>query len=176
MRRGSVVGEVLDQLITSCVIVTAGTPEAPEACLVASVMPVGTGDARVVLGLGHASRTARAVRDNRRLGVNLLTSDEWVTARHFSAPAEQLGRLADWAWHVGESGVPLLDTSWATLEVELVGELSVDQDYVVLGRVTAAETRLSTHASMSIADARAAGLEAGHATAGLEAGHAADYY
>jgi 3-hydroxy-9,10-secoandrosta-1,3,5(10)-triene-9,17-dione monooxygenase reductase component len=93
-------------------------------------------DPRLVLVcLDLGSRTLAAVREHRRLAVNVLAADQRELAVTFSGKAAHKEKFRDVSWHE-EAGVPVLDGTVAWVAGQVL-ELVPGGDHVIA--ITSAE-------------------------------------
>jgi flavin reductase (DIM6/NTAB) family NADH-FMN oxidoreductase RutF len=158
-------GTVLDLLPTACVVVTSRDESGPCGCLVGSIMPIGVDGTTLALALGRASRTARAIAATGRLAVHVLARTDAPLARRL-ATAPSADRLDEMAWRPGQGGVPVLRCGLVVGEAAVGARLETPEWVIIIATIDAVHPGPSVGlgaAPFTIADARAAGLEAAHA-------------
>jgi len=91
---------------TGVAVVTTAAAGEPVGCTVNAITSVSLEPPLLLVGLAAGSRTLAAIREQRRLGVNLLSAQQVGLARQFSH-GDPAGRFAgvDYRW---AEGVPVL--------------------------------------------------------------------
>jgi flavin reductase (DIM6/NTAB) family NADH-FMN oxidoreductase RutF len=91
---------------TGVAVVTSAAGDEPVGCTVSAITSVSVEPPLLLVGLAARSRTLAAIRDQRRLGMNLLPAQHVALARRFSQ-GEPANRFAgvEYRW---THGVPVL--------------------------------------------------------------------
>lgn len=132
-------GPAAASFASGIVVVSALTGSgAPVGVAVRSFMSLSVDPPLVAVALPCTSRTLPLLLLNGRYGVSILSEDQAGVARRFASGLPLGDRFEGVAWTPGESGVPLIDGSLATLECSLERETAAAEQVLVIGRVTRA--------------------------------------
>ena len=95
----------------------------------------------ILVCLNQSADTAENIDQNQRFAVNILSDKQQDASNNFSGGSSQEDRFAQTCWHVGTTGVPILDDSIMSLECKVVDKISAGSHWVVIGAVEAANSR-----------------------------------
>jgi len=88
----------------------------------------------VLICVGHDSGTIDLFRSQTRFGLSFLRIEQRELSNQFAARGQD--RFDGVEWHMGASGVPLLDASLADIECEVHQRIEAGDHDVVIARVT----------------------------------------
>jgi flavin reductase (DIM6/NTAB) family NADH-FMN oxidoreductase RutF len=74
--------------------------------------------------------------------VNILNANQQYVSNNFSGGSSQEERFANAAWHLGSTGVPILDDSLMSLECKVIEKVRAGTHWVIIGEVQEAASRL----------------------------------
>jgi flavin reductase (DIM6/NTAB) family NADH-FMN oxidoreductase RutF/rhodanese-related sulfurtransferase len=110
----------------------------PVGVAIRSFMSLAGDPALVAVALPCTSRTLPLLLLNGVFGVSVLGHHQAGVARRFASGLPLADRFDGVDWKPGNSGVPLVSGSLATLECSLEREAAAGEQVIVTGRVTAA--------------------------------------
>ncbi|OGO51079.1 MAG: hypothetical protein A2Z32_06725 [Chloroflexi bacterium RBG_16_69_14] len=141
---GAVIGsddfrKVMGHFVTGVTVVTALDGERPFGITVNALSSVSLDPPLVMVALDRRRFLTPIVRAAGRYAVNILSEDQQALSDCFAGAAVEPGREAfcGAAWHVGATGLPLLDGAIATLECAVVETFSAGDHDLFIGRVDA---------------------------------------
>jgi flavin reductase (DIM6/NTAB) family NADH-FMN oxidoreductase RutF len=137
---------VMGHFVTGVTVVTALDGDRPFGITVNALSSVSLQPALVMVALDRRRFLTPIVRASGRYGVSILSEDQQALSDCFAGARVEPGREAfcGAAWHPGETGVPLLDASIATLECSVVETFSAGDHDLFIGRVEALQNE-ATH-------------------------------
>lgn len=98
--------QLMSTWCTGVAVVTSSAGGEPVGCTVNAITSVSLAPPLLLIGLGAQSRTLAAIRDHRRLGMNLLPAQQVALAHRFSR-GDPASRFTDVEYYWRE-GVPVL--------------------------------------------------------------------
>jgi flavin reductase (DIM6/NTAB) family NADH-FMN oxidoreductase RutF len=132
---GDELRHAIGHFATGVTVVTSHDPESgPVGTTASAVSSLSIDPALLLVCLGRASATLRAIRAHGRFAVNVLAAEQRELSARFARP----GGLASWdgvAVEAGTSGVPRLAGALATLECTLEQLLAGGDHEIVVGLV-----------------------------------------
>ena len=136
------VGEFADamsSLASGVVLVTCRLGGRPWGVTVTAFASVSADPPTVLVSLGSASTSARAIATSRRFGVSILSAEQIALARYSSAPggAKFLEAFVD--PDRGNGASPLVRGALAHLDCEVVDVVEVADHTIFFGRVRTAD-------------------------------------
>jgi flavin reductase (DIM6/NTAB) family NADH-FMN oxidoreductase RutF len=128
----------MSTLASSVVFVTCQLGDRPWGITVTAFASVSADPPIVLVSLGSAGATTRAIMSSRRFGVSILAADQLAIARYGSArgATKFLEPFAD--PDTGRSASPIVAGALAHLDCELSEHLQIADHTVLFGRVRAA--------------------------------------
>lgn len=130
--------DLFKRITTGVHVIGVAAGERHNAFTGAWVMPVSFRPLLLVLSINPRHSSYGLLQAGGCFSVNVLGKDQRELAAHFGAPAET-DKLAAIPWRSGKTGAPLLDSSLARFECELVAEYPAGDHRLVLGRVVHGE-------------------------------------
>jgi flavin reductase (DIM6/NTAB) family NADH-FMN oxidoreductase RutF len=133
--------EVMGHFATGISVVTAFEGERPQGITVNAFSSVSLEPALVMVALDRRRFITPMVRIAGRYAVNVLGSDQQALSDCFAHAPVSPGREAFCGapWHIGPTGLPLIDGSIATLECTIVETFSAGDHDLFIGRVDSLE-------------------------------------
>ena len=133
---------VMGHFVTGVTVVTALDDGLPAGITVNSLSSVSLEPPLVVIALDRRRIMTPILRTSGRYGVNILSEDQQALSDCFAGAAVEPGRDAfcGASWHLGVTGVPLLDGAIATLECTVLETFPVGDHDLFIGRVEALAT------------------------------------
>lgn len=95
----------------------------------------------ILVCLNQSADTGENIDQNQRFAVNILNEKQQDVSNNFSGGSSQEERFAKANWHVGATGVPVLDDSIVSLECKVVEKVSAGSHWILIGEVEAANYR-----------------------------------
>ena len=128
---------VMGHFVTGVTVVTALEGERPFGITVNALSSVSLDPPLVMVALDRRRFLTPIVRAAGRYAVNILSEDQQRLSDCFAGAPVVPGRDAfcGAAWHPGETGLPLLDGSIASLECTVVETFSAGDHDLFIGRV-----------------------------------------
>lgn len=136
--------EVLGDVPTPVVIVTAAGTDGPAAMAVGSFVSVSLDPLLVGFFPAKTSSSWPLIRDAGRFCINVLADDQADLSGTFATRGTD--KFAGVSWQPGESGAPLLADCVAWIECDLASEIDAGDHLLVLGTVTALDLARDAHA------------------------------
>jgi flavin reductase (DIM6/NTAB) family NADH-FMN oxidoreductase RutF len=96
---------------------------------------------QILVCLNHSADTGEGIDQNQRFAVNILNADQQDVSNNFSGGSSQEERFANAAWHLGSTGVPILDESLMSLECKVIEKVRAGTHWVIIGEVQEAISR-----------------------------------
>jgi flavin reductase (DIM6/NTAB) family NADH-FMN oxidoreductase RutF len=129
--------EVMGRFATGVSVVTAFEGERPQGITVNAFSSVSLEPALVMIALDRRRFITPMVRQAGRYAVNVLGADAQTLSDCFAHAPVSPGREAfcGAAWHLGPTGLPLIDGSIATLECTIIETFSAGDHDLFIGRV-----------------------------------------
>jgi flavin reductase (DIM6/NTAB) family NADH-FMN oxidoreductase RutF len=90
---------------------------------------------QILVCLNQSADTAENIDQNQRFAVNILNANQQDISNHFSGGSSQEERFANAAWHLGSTGVPILDESLMSLECKVIEKVRAGTHWVIIGEV-----------------------------------------
>jgi flavin reductase (DIM6/NTAB) family NADH-FMN oxidoreductase RutF len=130
--------DAMSTLASSVVLVTSWIGERPWGMTVTAFASVSAEPPTILVSLGSATTSARAITATRRFGVNILAAEQLAVARLGSAPgaAKFLEPFVDPS--DGGSDSPVVAGALAHLDCELSEAVQIADHTILIGRVRAA--------------------------------------
>lgn len=128
---------VMGHFVTGVTVVSAFDVGRPFGITVNALSSVSLDPPLVMVALDRRRFLTPIVRAEGRYAVNILSEDQQALSDCFAGAPVQPGRDAfcGAAWHLGESGLPLIDGAIATLECTVVEAFSAGDHDLFIGRV-----------------------------------------
>ncbi|MGZ8514858.1 MAG: flavin reductase family protein [Candidatus Limnocylindrales bacterium] len=128
---------VMGHFVTGVTVVSAFDGEQPFGITVNALSSVSLDPPLVMVALDRRRFLTPIVRSAGRYAVNILSEDQQALSDCFAGAPVRPGRDAfcGAAWHMGESGLPLIDGAIATLECTVVETFSAGDHDLFIGRV-----------------------------------------
>lgn len=136
--------EIMGNVPTPVVVVTAAGPDGPVAMAIGSFVSVSLEPLLIGFLPAKTSSTWPTIRGVGRFAVNVLADDQRSLSQTFAARGSD--KFATVPWSPGPSGAPVLDDCVVWIECDLEGELDAGDHLMVLGRVTTLELARHSHA------------------------------
>ncbi len=95
----------------------------------------------VLVCLNQSADTGENIDKNQRFAVNILGEGQAGNSNNFSGGSSQQNRFANANWHLGETGVPVLDDSIVSLECKVKEKVRAGSHWILIGEVEAATCR-----------------------------------
>jgi 3-hydroxy-9,10-secoandrosta-1,3,5(10)-triene-9,17-dione monooxygenase reductase component len=129
--------EVMGHFATGISVVTALEGDRPQGITVNAFSSVSLEPALVMVALDRRRFITPMVRSAGRYAVNVLGADQQALSDCFAHAPVSPGRedFCGAAWHLGPTGLPLIDGSIATLECTVVETFSAGDHDLFIGRV-----------------------------------------
>ena len=139
---------IMGRFVTGVTVVTTWDPEAPQAgtlpagITVNALSSVSLDPPLVVIALDRRRFITPFVRATGRYAVNILGVGQQALSDCFAHAPVSPGReeFCGASWHLGSTGVPLLDGAIASLECTIVQTFSAGDHDLFIGRVDAMTT------------------------------------
>lgn len=133
--------EVMGHFATGISVVTAFEGDRPQGITVNAFSSVSLEPALVMVALDRRRFITPMVRAAGRYAVNVLGADQQTLSDCFAHAPVRPGRedFCGAAWHLGSTGLPLIDGSIATLECTVVETFSAGDHDLFIGRVDSLE-------------------------------------
>ena len=90
---------------------------------------------QVLVCIHEKADTGKAIFDNEKFAINILTSEQQETSNQFAGSSSQEERFANSRWQEGENGAPILTDALASLECRLVQQVKAGTHWIVIGEV-----------------------------------------
>jgi 3-hydroxy-9,10-secoandrosta-1,3,5(10)-triene-9,17-dione monooxygenase reductase component len=128
---------VLGHFVTGVTVVTALDGERPNGITVNALSSVSLEPPLVMVALDRRRFLTPIVRLAGRYAVNILSEGQQALSDCFAGAPVTPGRdeFCGAAWHLGPTGLPLLDGAIATLECTVVETFSAGDHDLFIGRV-----------------------------------------
>ena len=129
--------QVMGHFVTGVTVVSAFDGEQPLGITVNALSSVSLDPPLVMVALDRRRFLTPIVRVAGRYAVNILSEDQQALSDCFAGAPVLPGRDAfcGAAWHMGASGLPLVDGAIATLECTVVETFSAGDHDLFIGRV-----------------------------------------
>jgi flavin reductase (DIM6/NTAB) family NADH-FMN oxidoreductase RutF len=95
----------------------------------------------ILVCLNQSADTGENIDQNQRFAVNILNNRQQEVSNNFSGGSSQEERFANASWHVGITGVPILDDSIMSLECKVIEKVRAGSHWVIIGEVEEAACR-----------------------------------
>lgn len=130
---------VMGHFVTGVTVVTAFDDGQPFGITVNALSSVSLDPPLVMVALDRRRFLTPIVRAGGRYAVNILSEEQQALSDCFAGAPVQPGRDAfcGAAWHLGGSGLPLIDGAIATLECTVVETFSAGDHDLFIGQVDA---------------------------------------
>ncbi len=89
----------------------------------------------ILVCLNQSADTGENIDKNQRFAVNVLNVSQQDDSNNFSGGGSQEDRFANANWHLGITGVPILDESIMSLECKVVEKVRAGTHWIVIGEV-----------------------------------------
>ncbi len=131
--------KVMGHFVTGVTVVTALDRDEPQGITVNALSSVSLDPPLVMVALDRGRFITPTVRQAGRYAVNILAEAQQALSDCFAGAPVEPGRDAfcGAAWHVGSTGLPLIDGALATLECTVVQTFSAGDHDLFIGRVDA---------------------------------------
>jgi 3-hydroxy-9,10-secoandrosta-1,3,5(10)-triene-9,17-dione monooxygenase reductase component len=131
--------EVMGHFATGVSVVTLLDGDRPQGITVSAFSAVSLQPALVMVALDHKRFITPMVRSARRYAVNVLGGDQQALSDCFAHAPVSPGREAfcGASWHLGATGLPLIDGAIATLECTVAQTVTVGDHDLFIGKVDA---------------------------------------
>lgn len=96
---------------------------------------------QILVCLNQSADTGEGIDQNQRFAVNILNVSQETASNEFSGGSSQEERFANTAWHIGSTGVPILDESLMSLECKVVEKVRAGSHWIVIGEIQEASCR-----------------------------------
>jgi flavin reductase (DIM6/NTAB) family NADH-FMN oxidoreductase RutF len=117
-------------------IVTAGKGDDISGMTVTSLTSLSANPPRLMVSINREASSFALIERYRMFGVNILGSDQLITADRFSDRGlKGKYRFEGVEWSTGLSGVPLLEQSLATVECQVEEIIERHSHGIIVGRV-----------------------------------------
>jgi len=90
---------------------------------------------QILVCLNQRTDTGNGLLESRFFGVNILTREQEAVSNQFAGNTTQAERFAAVPWVAGQTGVPLLSDSLASLECRVVQQIQAGSHWIVVGEV-----------------------------------------
>ncbi len=129
----------MGQFATGVTVVTALDGERPQGITVNALSSVSLDPPLVGIALDRKRFIVPAIDATGRYAINILTEDQQWLSDCFAGAAVTPDREAfcGAAWHVGATGLPLLDGAIAAMECSVVERFSLGDHHLYVARVDA---------------------------------------
>jgi flavin reductase (DIM6/NTAB) family NADH-FMN oxidoreductase RutF len=97
---------------------------------------------QILVCLNQSADTGENIDQNQWFAVNILNAHQQDVSNNFSGGSSQEERFANAAWHLGSTGVPILDDSLMSLECKVIEKVRAGTHWVIIGQVQEATSRL----------------------------------
>jgi flavin reductase (DIM6/NTAB) family NADH-FMN oxidoreductase RutF len=96
---------------------------------------------QILVCVNQSADTGENIDQNQRFAVNILNVNQQDVSNNFSGGSSQEERFANVAWHMGGTGVPILDDSIMSMECKVVEKVRAGTHWVIIGEVQEASCR-----------------------------------
>jgi flavin reductase (DIM6/NTAB) family NADH-FMN oxidoreductase RutF len=120
-------------------VAVAGANDAngvPHGLTVNSFTSVSLDPPLILICLGHAVAAIDVFRRSRHFGLSILRENQRELSERFAQRLDD--RFESLAWHLGETGVPLLDSVLATIECETRRVVAAGDHDIFIGEMVRA--------------------------------------
>jgi flavin reductase (DIM6/NTAB) family NADH-FMN oxidoreductase RutF len=130
---------VMGHFVTGVTVVSAFDGERPLGITVNALSSVSLEPALVMVALDRRRFLTPIVRASGRYAVNVLSEEQQAMSDCFAGAPVEPGRDAFCGapWHLGATGLPLIDGAIATLECSVIETFSAGDHDLFIGRVDA---------------------------------------
>jgi flavin reductase (DIM6/NTAB) family NADH-FMN oxidoreductase RutF len=90
---------------------------------------------QILVCLNQSADTAENIDQKQRFAVNILNVQQQEVSNNFSGGSSQEERFANATWHIGATGVPILDESLMSLECKIIDKVRAGTHWVIIGEV-----------------------------------------
>jgi flavin reductase (DIM6/NTAB) family NADH-FMN oxidoreductase RutF len=90
---------------------------------------------QILVCLNQSADTAENIEQNQRFAVNILNANQQDVSNNFSGGSSQEERFANGVWHLGSTGVPILDESLMSLECKVIEKVRAGTHWIVVGEI-----------------------------------------
>lgn len=126
-------GQFATGVAVACVL---GMEGEPHGLTVNSFSSVSLDPPLILICIGHDSGILELFRQSRRFGLSFLRAEQRDLSNQFATRG--LNRFEGVAWHMGDSGVPVLDATLADMECEVEQAVQAGDHDVMIARVVKA--------------------------------------
>lgn len=95
----------------------------------------------ILVCLNQSADTGENIEQNQCFGVNILNEAQEGVSNNFSGGSSQEDRFANAKWHVGATGVPILDDSIMSLECKVIEKVRAGSHWILIGEVEETASR-----------------------------------
>ena len=131
--------KVMGHFVTGVSVVTTFDGDRPQGITVNALSSVSLQPPLVMIALDRRRFITPAVRAAGRYAVNILAEDQQDLSDCFAGAEVTPGRpdFCGARWHIGETGLPMIDGAIAALECTVVQTFSAGDHDLFIGRVDA---------------------------------------
>ncbi len=135
---------VMGHFVTGVTVVSAFEGDRPFGITVNALSSVSLEPPLVMVALDRRRFLTPIVRSSRRYAVSILSEDQQALSDCFAGADVKPGRdeFCGAAWHLGPTGLPLIDGAIATLECTVVETFSAGDHDLFIGRVDSLQNEL----------------------------------
>jgi flavin reductase (DIM6/NTAB) family NADH-FMN oxidoreductase RutF len=130
---------IMSRFASGVTVVTVQHEGMYHGSTVASFCSLSLDPPLVLVCIGQRSTTHSLIKDAAVFGVNILGEDGEHLSQHFAS--RNPDKFSGVAYHIGQSGVPLLEQAVATLECRLVNQYPGGDHTIFIGEVVDAHAR-----------------------------------
>ena len=134
--------DVMGNYPTGVTIVTAMENDEPIGITVNSFASVSLSPLLVLWSIDKSSRSLNAFLNTGKFAVNILSESQEETCFLFSKSSiSNEERFGHAEWQLSDRNLPVLNSSYATLECETYQQIEAGDHYILLGKVVNVEKR-----------------------------------
>lgn len=90
---------------------------------------------QILVCVNQSADTGENIDQNQRFAVNILNANQQDVSNNFSGGSSQEERFVNAAWHIGNTGVPILDGSIMSMECKVIEKVRAGTHWVIIGEV-----------------------------------------
>jgi flavin reductase (DIM6/NTAB) family NADH-FMN oxidoreductase RutF len=96
---------------------------------------------QILVCVNQSADTGENIDQNQRFAVNILNANQQDVSNNFSGGSSQEERFTNAVWHIGSTGVPILDDSIMSMECKVIEKVRAGTHWVIIGEVVEATCR-----------------------------------
>ena len=89
----------------------------------------------ILVCISAAAETGEGIQDSQYFAVNILTADQELVSNQFAGGCSMENRFAEISWEEGNTGVPVLNDSLASIECKVIQQVRAGTHWILVGEV-----------------------------------------